>query len=214
MNHVLTAALSLLVTSSWTGQDVLTLNFSRAEVCDRVRGEMPEGNPEIRLEAREGGCALFLPGTSQWEGRPADALAHLLRLAGLTQEQQLDLDRLMDRLVRQGRMAAVHLYPSSTPALVRVQDAVDEYNRGLASNRTCACAEATLEQSRSWVGWTIRPTGNCGNGLLAGDAPAWCPESARFVPMTLGVAGVLLVALALVVRRALKRRAATAAAGT
>jgi hypothetical protein len=211
MNHVLAAALSLLVTSGWTGQDVLTLGFSRPEVCDRVRAELPEGNPEIRLEPREGGCALALPGASQWSGRPVDALAHLLRLAGLTQEQQVDLDRLMDRLVRQGRIAAAHLYPNSTPSLLRVQEAVDDFNRALASNKACACAEATVEQSRSWVGWTIRPTGNCGNGLLAGDAPAWCPESGRFVPMTLGVAGVLVVALALLVRRAVKRRAAAAA---
>jgi hypothetical protein len=210
MNSVLAAALSVVVSSGWTNGDVLSLNFSRSEVCDLLRGELPEGSTEIRLEPREGGCALFLPGTTAWANRPADALAHLLRVAGLTQEQQVDLDRLVDRLVQQGHVAAAHLYPSSTPALVRVQDAVDEFNRGLASNSACACAQATLEQSRSWVGWTVRPSGNCGTGLLAGDAPAWCPESSRFVPMTLGVAGVLVVALGLLVRRVLKRRSGPA----
>ncbi|MEN9796963.1 MAG: hypothetical protein RL653_659 [Pseudomonadota bacterium] len=212
MHSVLVAALSVLVTSSWTEQDVLTLNFARPEACDRLRGAMPEGNPDIRLEAQDGRCALYLPGVSAWAARPAE-FPQLLQLAGLNPEQQLDLERLVDRVVRQGRVPALHLYPNSTPALVRVQEAVDEFTRGLASNSACACAQATLEQSRSWVGWTIRPTGNCGNGLLAGDAPAWCPESGRFVPMTLGVASVLLVVLGLLVRRALKRRAASAAEG-
>lgn len=203
-------ALSALLTSGVAGPDVMTLHVSRSESCAQLRAGLPGDSPDMGVETTPEGCALRLPGTSAWSARP-EWLGELLLLSGFTREQQAALDLLMDRLSREGRIPELHLFPSSTPALVRAQDSVDEFNRSNAANTGCACARATLEQSRGWVGWSVRPTGNCGNGLLAGDAPAWCPESARFVPMTVGVAGVLVVVLALVVRRAILRRAARAA---
>ena len=213
MNSVVAVALSALVTSWWSGQDILTLNLSRAEDCERLRTGMPEGTQDIYWEKTDFGCALHLPGASAWNSRPTDFGA-MFRLAGLSHAQQVDLELLMERIVRQGRVPVAHLYPTSTPALVRVEEAVDDFNRGLASRAACRCSQATLEQSRVWVGWTIRPTGNCGEGLLAGDAPAWCPESGRFVPMSMGVGAVLLVTLGLVVRRALRRRQPSASPTT
>ena len=203
-------AVSALLTSWWTGHDVLTVNLSQPEACAQLKAGLPEGSAEIHVESTEAGCALHLPGASAWRSRP-EWLGELLRLAGIKDAQQADLDRLMDRLVREGRVVQAHLHPASTKALTRVQDEVDDFNRNVGSSSSCACAYAALEQSRGWVGWSIRPTGNCGNGLLEGDAPAWCPESARHGPMMAGVAGVFTVGLALVVRRALKRRAARAA---
>lgn len=213
MHSVIAVALAAVVTSSWAGQDFLTLNLSRAEDCERLRTGLPDGNPDIAWEKTDFGCAMRLPGASAWSSRPEEFSA-IFRLAGLSHEQQADLVRVMDRIVQQGPVPVAHLYPTSTPALVRVDESVDDFNRGLASSAACRCSKATLEQSRSWVGWTIRPTGNCGAGLLEGDAPAWCPESARFAPMSMVAAAVLTVTLGLVVRGAIRRRRIDAAPPT
>lgn len=201
-----------LVAALASAPDVVFLELSDTEACERVKAEVPGDQQELAWVARERGCALRMPGVTAWASRPVE-ISELLGVAGLDRARQSDLDVMMDRLARQ-KPAEAHLSPADTRALLRAEDAVDEFNRGLSAPTTCTCAWASLEQSNGWVAWTVKATGHCGNGLFAGDAPAWCPESDRFLTMLNGVAALLVVTAGLIVRRWMKRRRQVAAAAS
>lgn len=186
--------------------DVAYLELTNREACARLKEAVPGDQQELSYVAQERGCALRMPGVSAWAARPSE-ISELLALAGLDLARQADLDAMMDRLARE-KPAEAHVVPAGGRALAGVQDAVDAFNRDLPAPTYCTCAWASLEESRGWVAWYVKPTGRCGNGLFVGDAPAWCPESDRFLPMLNGVAAVAAVVGGLIVRRWVKRRRA------
>jgi len=201
-----------LVAALASTPDVVFLELSDTAACERVKAEIPGDQQELSWVARERGCALRMPGVTAWASRPVE-ISELLGVAGLDRVRQSDLDAMMDRLARQ-KPAEAHLFPADNRALLRAEDAVDEFNRGLPAPTSCTCAWASLEQSQGWVAWTVTATGHCGSGLFAGDAPAWCPESDRFLTMLNGVAALLVVTAGLIVRRWMKRRRQRAASAS
>jgi len=192
--------------------NVAFLELTDRAACERVKAAVPGDQQELAHVPRERGCALRMPGVSAWADRPGE-ISDLLALAGLDRERQADLDVMMDRLVRQKPVEA-HLFPATGKALLHVQDEVEQFNRGLPAPTSCTCAWASLEESRGWVAWAVTPTGRCGNGLFVGEAPAWCPESDRFLPMINGVVALLVVVVGLVGRSWVRRRRQRAAAAT
>jgi hypothetical protein len=192
--------------------DVAYLELSDNAACARLKAELPGDPQEVAVVAQERGCALRMPGVSAWAARPPE-MSELLGVAGLDRVSQAELDGMMKRLARQKPVEA-HLLALDSRALIRAEDAVDEFNRGRTSPSTCTCAWASIEQSPGWVAWTVKATGHCGNGLFAGDAPAWCPESDRFLTMLNGIAALLVVTAGLIVRRwTTRRRQRSASAG-
>jgi hypothetical protein len=180
------------------------LELADREACGRLREALQGEQQEVAYVQAERGCSLRMPGVTAWTARPAE-FSELLGLAGLDRARQEDLDAMMERLLRE-KPAEAHLLPAEGGALAQVQDAVDAFNRDLAVPTSCTCAWASLEESRGWVAWYVRPTGHCGNGLFKGDAPAWCPESDRFLPMLNGIAAVAAVVGGLIIRRWVRRR--------
>jgi len=207
----MTSLLSVaLVASLASVPDVAFVELNNREACGRLKEAVPGDQQELSYVPHERGCALRMPGVTAWAERPAE-ISELLTLAGLDRARQADLDVMMDRLLRE-KPAEAHLLVAGGNALARAQDAVDAFNRDLSAPTSCTCAWASLGESRGWVAWYVKPTGQCGNGLFTGDAPAWCPESDRFLTMLNGVAAVVAVVGGLIVRRWVKRRRDAAAA--
>jgi len=203
MTSVLAVVLAVRLAST---PDVASLELTDLAACGRLKEAVPGDQQELAYLAQERGCALRMPGVSAWAAKPEE-ISELLALAGLDRTRQGDLDALMNRLAQE-KAVEVHLIPAGGRALIAAQDAVDAFNGDLTAPTHCTCAWASLEESRGWVAWYVKPTGRCGNGLFVGDAPAWCPKSDRFLPMRNGVAAVAAVVGGLIVRRWVKRRRA------